>query len=166
MPYQKRKTRTSLLTFSELILRFRLIYHAPFLFRSFKVYKSRYIALFVASNSVKKLFSVDSVSMIVSIFTFRESWTLTLSWQKFLSYRNQTIDLRYRSEEWFLYHRISVMKDSNKNVLIPLFSFIFNIFRIPSGGVFRTKSNTCEVAFLRKYVAAYTINYVCKKASW
>ena len=30
---------------------------------------------------------------------------LTLSWQKFLSYINQTIDLRCRSVDWLLYYR-------------------------------------------------------------
>ena len=48
----------------------------------------------------------------VQIFfaSFYNTWknnlkALTLSWRRFLSYRNQSIDLQYKSMDWFLYHR-------------------------------------------------------------
>ena len=39
------------------------------------------------------------------IFSSSISWQLTLSWRRFLSYRNQSIDLLCKLMNWFLYDR-------------------------------------------------------------
>ena len=41
-----------------------------------------------------------------SLFSVRKLWSiLPLSWRRPLSYRNQSIDLRSKSMDWFLYHK-------------------------------------------------------------
>ena len=48
---------------------------------------------------------------------------LNLSWWRSLSYRNQSFDLLYKSMDWFLYDRDSVMKESiNIHILMLLFN--------------------------------------------
>ena len=47
--------------------------------------------------------------------------TLTLSWRRPLSYRNQSIDLPSKSMDWFLYETASVMKGLNLDNKKPFF---------------------------------------------
>ena len=48
--------------------------------------------------------------MLKHIFCSSNCICLTLSWRRPLSYRNQSIDLRSKSMDWFLYVTASVMK--------------------------------------------------------
>ena len=60
----------------------------------------------------------------------RKQTCLTLSWRRLLSYRNQSIDLRSKSVDWFLYdkdprhQRVEVNKNTGKNSLIYALVFL------------------------------------------
>ena len=49
--------------------------------------------------------------------------SLTLSWRRSLSYRNQSIDLRSKSMDWFLYNR-DLRHESVKQLASPPVNFI------------------------------------------
>ena len=64
---------------------------------------------------------------VANIYIFANSKALTLSWRRFLLYRNRSIDLFYRSIYWFLYNR-DLRHERFKTVFIyehVLFCFFF-----------------------------------------
>ena len=84
-----------------------------------------------------------SQSKNISQWIHASSKALTLSWRRFLSYRNQSIDLFCKSMNWFLYNMASIIKDSRrssstyteslflhvvKHNLLFLFLFFFSIW--------------------------------------
>ena len=46
-----------------------------------------------------------SFNKLLWVMTSNASDTLTLSWQRWIPYRNQSIDLQNKSIDWFLYDR-------------------------------------------------------------
>ena len=62
--------------------------------------------LFGVSESFKGVWGVTEVSDVESLFKLtKDKCYLTLSWRRPLSYRNQSIDLRSKSIDWFLYDK-------------------------------------------------------------
>ena len=73
---------------------------------------------------------------LVHLVHFQRSWAeyslsdaLTLSWQKFLSYRNQFIDLQGKSMDWFLYDRDSAI-NKLKTVKIKWYQFLTHLSNV------------------------------------
>ena len=68
---------------------------------------------------------------ICRVPAYASAFTLTLSWQRLLSYRNQSIDLPSKSMYWFLYDRDLChgrVRDAFKNsflILVDIFHFFF-----------------------------------------
>ena len=59
------------------------------------------------------------------------AFPLTLSWRRFVSYRNQSFDLQKKSVDWFLYDRDSVMRElifKNSRLKLYWINKIFNLF--------------------------------------
>ena len=98
-------------------------------------------------KSLKKVVSTD-----IDIYLLRvrnESAPLTFSWLRSLWYRNQSIDLLWKSMDWFLYHRYLRHERVNR------VNFILNIYSMM---IFSTccplicQSHLSKLATLSKYV--------------
>ena len=76
---------------------------------------------------------------------YLESFNLTLSWRRPLSYRNQSIDLLHKSIDWFLY---------DNGLRHERVKFDQSCITLPLRDIFKTMVNIYDGAFLQKHLTA------------
>ena len=88
-----------------------MIKPAVLLFKARAIWQSQVIFHFLSEKRFTRCHVIFISSFLFHLTCFRWSWlrnrtvSLTLSWQRSLSYRNQSIDLHCKSMDWFLYDR-------------------------------------------------------------
>ena len=87
------------------------------------IYIFKYIFKINRLHKVKMANNYQSPALICSTVT--HGWSLALSWQRSLSYRNQSIDLLCKSTDWFLYDRYLHFERANTSVRFVLISYCF-----------------------------------------
>ena len=119
---KKRKTKS----FSKTVV---VLFNARYFYCLYK--KNLFLTCFILSN----IFFCSFIRMLKYIHLFAIPYyvrvTLTLSWRRPLSYRNQSIDLFCKSNQWTGFYMITalVMKDLNDKIShkIPIQKFAQNI---------------------------------------
>ena len=94
------RIRSMTLFWRVILVNFRPIWHVVFVF---------FIVIFLKKmppgiNQLKKTYVSRLISPKLGLVNMEQlKYPLTLSWQRLLSYRNQSIDFRSTSMDWFLY---------------------------------------------------------------
>ena len=73
-------------------------------FTIYQLYLKSKMSFTILANSFKTFLRLLAIKKILE-------YSLTLSWRRFFSYRNQSINLQSKSMVWVLYYRDSVLKE-------------------------------------------------------
>ena len=75
--------------------------------RDFQICISVHLINYLKQNVIAKIWATRTLFQMIKIHKFLylpvSKYSLTLSWRRTLSYRNQSIDLLRQSRNWFLY---------------------------------------------------------------
>ena len=128
-----------------------LTYHTLSLSLSIKIFLSGTMEHKSRSElfNIWQIFSSSIPKLIKKNYNPRNTSTLTLSWRRPLSYRNQSIDLRSKSIDWFLYdnglRHERVKREKTDNGIIIVMYFVFNL--LLSSGFKEICISKCELIF-------------------
>ena len=129
-----------------------LTYHTLSLSLSLSLSQSRFFLVELWNISLGQkwqIFSSSIPKLIKKNYNPRNTSTLTLSWRRPLSYRNQSIDLRSKSIDWFLYdnglRHERVKREKTDNGIIIVMYFVFNL--LLSSGFKEICISKCELIF-------------------